>query len=128
MGRLAANSENSTAAMRGRIVQRVLVDGWSAAQAAAVFDLGERDVVRWVAAYRRHGMASLRDDLAGQPAPWRWLRRLLFAMRRATAARGDASPCAELAPLFPPRDRSGRQTRRSLADKAATNATTGHHL
>ncbi|HEX3863004.1 MAG TPA: helix-turn-helix domain-containing protein [Stellaceae bacterium] len=50
-----------TAAQRGQIVQRVLVDGWSAAQAAATSGVSEREVARWVAAYRRYGMASLRN-------------------------------------------------------------------
>lgn len=112
MGRRVANSENGGAATRGRIVQRVLVDGWSAAQAAAVFDVGERQVVRWVAAFHRHGMASLRDDLAGQPAPWRWLRRLLLALRRFVAAPDEAPASAELAPFVPLRHHHPRRSRR----------------
>jgi hypothetical protein len=110
MGTLAASSDNSAAATRGQIVQRVLVDGWSAAQAAAAFEVGERQVVRWVAAYRRHGMASLRDDLAAQPAPWRWLRRLHLGLRRMGAARGDAPPSAELAPFVRSRHRTARRS------------------
>lgn len=112
MGRLAASTGNSAAAARGRIVQRVLVDGWNAAQAAEAFDVGERDVVRWVAAYRRHGMASLRDDAAAPRAAWRWLRRLLFVLRRIVITRGETPASAELAPFVPSRDRSARSSRR----------------
>jgi transposase-like protein len=49
-----------TAARRGQIVQRVIVDGWTTARAAASFDVPKRLVEVWVADYRRHGMASLR--------------------------------------------------------------------
>ena len=66
MPRLSADTDNPTAAQRGQIVQRVLVDGWSAAQAAAAFGVSEWRVVQWVAAYRRHGMASLRDETAAE--------------------------------------------------------------
>ena len=111
MGRRAAISENTGAATRGQIVQRILVDGWSVAQTAAVFEVGERQVVRWVAAYRRHGMASLRDDVAAQAAPRRWFRQLVLALRRLTAGRSDAPPAAELAPFVPARDRGARRSR-----------------
>ena len=74
MGRAVAETQNNAAATRGQVVQRVLVDGWDAAQAAAAFKVNERDVVRLVTAYRRYGMASLRDDAAVRPAPWRWRR------------------------------------------------------
>lgn len=49
-----------SAAQRGQIVQRVIVDGWKTADAAAAADVPERLVAAWVANYRRHGMASLR--------------------------------------------------------------------
>jgi transposase-like protein len=49
-----------TPAQRGQIVQRVLVDGWTSAEAAAAAAVPERLVEAWVADYRRHGMASLR--------------------------------------------------------------------
>ena len=112
MGRRAANSENNGAATRGRIVQRVLVDGWSTAQAAVVFDVRERDVVRWLAAYRRRGMASLRDEVTAQPAPWRWVRRLVLALRRIATAPEASPSSAELAPLVPLRHRSIHRRRR----------------
>ena len=49
------------AAERGRIVQKVMVEHWTPAEAAATFDLDERLVALWVAEYRRRGMASLRQ-------------------------------------------------------------------
>ena len=51
-----------SAARRGQIVQRVIVEGWTIARAAAAFDTPPRLVEIWVAEYRRHGMASLRQD------------------------------------------------------------------
>ncbi len=94
MGR---HTVDSTAATRGLVVQRILVDGWSPAQAAAAFGVRERQVARWIAAYRRHGMASLRDEAAAQLAPLRWARRLGLALRRmATAPRAEHAS-AELA-------------------------------
>ena len=49
-----------TTAQRGQIVQRVIVDGWTSAEAAAAVGVPERLVDAWVADYRRDGMASLR--------------------------------------------------------------------
>ena len=72
-----------TAAQRAGIIQRVLVDGWSTAQAAKACGLEERQVARWVADYRRRGMASLRAEIA----PERLYRRLL-ARARSMLTRG----------------------------------------
>ena len=47
-------------ARRGLIIQRVLVDSWTSAEAAAAFDVSERQVDTWVAEFRRYGMKSLR--------------------------------------------------------------------
>jgi transposase-like protein len=47
-------------AQRGQVVQRILVDGWTIADAAAAAGVPERTVALWVSDYRRHGMASLR--------------------------------------------------------------------
>jgi hypothetical protein len=100
MARLGANTSEIAAAQRGLIIQLILVDGWSPAQAAAFFDVRERHVVRWVAAYRRRGMASLRREAAADNTALRWARRL-----RMNAARifgglrfGHAAPapCVEL--------------------------------
>ena len=59
-----------TMARRALIVQRVLVDGWSSAKAAAAFGVSQRLVEVWVVDYRRHGMMSLRrsahETLAGE--------------------------------------------------------------
>ncbi len=55
-------------AQRGQIVQRILVDGWTVADAAAAAGVPERLVAAWVSDYRRHGMASLRHR-RGRTAP-----------------------------------------------------------
>lgn len=47
-------------AQRGLIVQRVIVDGWTIAAAAAAARLPEPLVAAWVADFRQFGMASLR--------------------------------------------------------------------
>ncbi len=49
-----------TPAQRGQIIQRVIVDGWTCAEAAAAAGIPEKLVDAWVGAFRRHGMASLR--------------------------------------------------------------------
>ena len=94
MDKVSPYARDISAAERGRIIQHVLVDGWSPAQAAAVFEVGERQVVRWLAAYRRHGLASLRNDAALERPPRRWLRRLAAMFGRLAAElRGeDARP------------------------------------
>ena len=96
-----------TAAQRGQIVQRVLVDGWSAARAAAAFGVEERLVAAWVAAYRRDGMASLRHNpsrtLAGE-AFARWLWRPLANLWRTTLFRPYRDRPAEPSPLRGSRD------------------------
>jgi hypothetical protein len=87
---------------RAQIIQRVLVDGWSPAQAASVFGLPERRVARWVADYRRRGMASLRDDEPGERPHQRWLRSLANTMSRCYGGlrRGfglvEPAPCIRL--------------------------------
>jgi hypothetical protein len=50
-----------TPAQRGQIVQRVIVEGWSAAAAANAARLPEPLVAAWVGDFRRNGMASLRN-------------------------------------------------------------------
>jgi transposase-like protein len=49
-------------AQRGQIVQRILVDGWTSVEVAAAFGVPRRIVEVWVTDFRRHGMASLRQD------------------------------------------------------------------
>jgi transposase-like protein len=51
-----------TAAQRGQIIQRVIVDGWTSAAAASSFGVSKRLVDIWVADFRRNGMASLRRE------------------------------------------------------------------
>jgi hypothetical protein len=82
MDALLSKSRGIAAARRGQIIQRVLVDGWSTAQTASAFELPERRVARWVADYRRHGMASLREDEAPERLYQRWLRRIYTAVSR----------------------------------------------
>src|SRR5438105_15866178 len=102
MDALLSKSCGIAAAQRGQIIQRVLVDGWSTAQAAAVFGLQERRVARWVADYRRHGMASLREDDAAERVYLRSLRRLYTAIMRGYGGvrRGfgpvEPPPCNDL--------------------------------
>ena len=52
-------------AQRGQIVQRVIVDGWTSAEVATAFRVPRRVVEVWVADFRRHGMASLRQEPGG---------------------------------------------------------------
>ncbi len=92
-------------AQRGRIVQCVIVGGWTAAKAAAEFDLPERLVKVWVADYRRHGMASLRhvprrtmaEEIVQRRLLWpvsvTW-RRLRNGVRRLFARRPRVEPAA----------------------------------
>jgi Helix-turn-helix domain len=82
MDALLSKSRGIAAARRGQIIQRVLVDGWSTAQAAAVFGLQERRIARWVADYRRRGMASLRQDDAAERIYLRWLQRMCIVVAR----------------------------------------------
>jgi hypothetical protein len=102
MDSLLSKSCGIAAAQRGQIIQRVLVDGWSPAQAAAVFGFPERRIARWVADYRRHGMASLREDDSAERVYLRSLRRLYTAIARCYGGlrRGfglvEPAPCIEL--------------------------------
>lgn len=83
MGAVLSKTNCEIAAVRrGQIIQRVLVDGWSTAQAAAVFGFPERRIARWVADYRRRGMASLREDDPGERFYQRWIRSLIGAVSR----------------------------------------------
>jgi hypothetical protein len=98
-------------ARRGLIVQRVIVDGWTIARAAAAFNTPPRLVEIWVAAYRRHGMASLRH------APRRtvaakslelWLLRPVTAMLRRMSS--------GLRPLFSARPHAAPASIRATED------------
>jgi leucine-zipper of insertion element IS481 len=60
MNKAYAPHRTMTVARRALIVQRVLVDEWTSAEAAAAFGVPERQVDVWVADFRRSGMTSLR--------------------------------------------------------------------
>jgi len=98
---LVANREVA-AAERGQIIQRILVDGWTVAEAALFHQVPQRDVARWVAAYRRKGMASLHDPRAGIGLARRlaeWLRARSAGLGRRV--RGESrepvlAPCVVL--------------------------------
>ena len=81
-----------TTAQRGQIVQRVIVEGWTAADAATAAGVPERLVAAWVADYRRHGMASLRHrpgkSVAAEIVQLRLLPVRLVLHGLAIAARG----------------------------------------
>ena len=82
MSRKRGTGGRLSPAQRGAVVQRVQVDGWSVREAAAAFGLPERRLAGWVAAYRRHGMASLRDSAEIKGPPGLWLGRLRIAAAR----------------------------------------------
>ena len=103
-----------SAAQRGQVVQRVIVDGWKAADAAAAARVPERLVAVWVADYRRHGMASLRHrprkTAAAEYLDRRFLRPARLVFRGvAIAMRWPFAPgrAAPLSPIRRSRDDRG---------------------
>jgi hypothetical protein len=103
MSKLRDKDLMMAAAQRGQIVQRVLVDGWTVRQAASAFEIDERCVARWVVAYRRRGMASLRCDDTAPERAWRrivlFMRPLLpraFGSMRELVRRPEPAPCVVL--------------------------------
>jgi hypothetical protein len=62
MKNTALRHRTISVAQRGQIVQRVIVDGWTSIEVAAAFGVPRRIVEFWVTDFRRHGMASLRQD------------------------------------------------------------------
>jgi transposase-like protein len=62
MKNTALRHRTISVAQRGQIVQRVIVDGWTSIEVAAAFGVPRRTVEFWVTDFRRHGMASLRQD------------------------------------------------------------------
>ncbi|HEX6440546.1 MAG TPA: helix-turn-helix domain-containing protein [Stellaceae bacterium] len=83
-----------TAAQRAQLIQRVLVDGWSPAQVARSCGFEERQIARWVADYRRRGMASLRSEIASERLYRRAIGRIRAALFQGFGFiwRGVASP------------------------------------
>ncbi len=90
----SAGRRTTTVAQRGQIVQRVIVDGWTAERAAAAFGVPERLVAVWVADYRRRGMASLRHAPSRTLAAEIVRRRLLLPA--CAACRGVANAMRRL--------------------------------
>ena len=86
---------------RAQIIQRVLVDGWTPAQAAVAFELPERRVARWVNDYKQRGMASLRDDEPGERIAPRCLRPLTSAVSRCYSGLRRGFGLVEPAPCIP---------------------------
>jgi hypothetical protein len=75
-------------ARRALIIQRVIVDEWTSAEAAAAFDVSERQVDIWVAEFRRYGMRSLRHP------PSKTLRAEVVHLAISRPVRGIASRIA----------------------------------
>lgn len=115
MRKISKKTRIITQVQQGQIIQRVLVDGWSPAEAAAAFDLEARLVKTWVADYRRHGMASLyrppsrslATEIFRRRLAWplsAGLRRVAGTLRRVFVR----EPVAEPSPLRQvPDDRRG---------------------
>lgn len=82
----SSQEKTQSPAQRGQIIQRVIVEGWRTAEAAAAGGVPERLVAAWVADYRRHGMASLRHrpgrTVAVEVVQLRFLQPLRIALRR----------------------------------------------
>jgi len=75
-------------ARRGQIIQRILVEGWSVAEAASTFGLEVARIEAWLADYRRRGMASLQ----GRGARCRRLFGSLLGPMRAGLSLLDPGP------------------------------------
>lgn len=84
-------------AQRGQIVQRVIVDGWASAEVATAFGVPSRVVEVWVADFRRHGMASLRQDPGGTIAA-EMIRFTVWRPVRAMWRKVLIGLCGSLAP------------------------------
>ena len=90
-----------TPARRGQIIQRVLVDGWSSADAARSLGVHKHLVEVWVAEFRRRGMASLRqgsrDTISAEllrltvPMQTTW-RKIAIGLRRFFLSEPYAGP------------------------------------
>ena len=78
----SATSRSIGVTQRAQIIQRVLVDGWTPAEAAKACGVEERRISRWVADYRRYGMASLRADVVDDRFYRRWAGRARVLLAR----------------------------------------------
>jgi hypothetical protein len=80
MNTASARRRTITVARRALIVQRVLVDGWTSAEAARVLGVSERQIDVWVADFRRSGMTSLRRT-PGKTIVGEFVRIILWPVR-----------------------------------------------
>jgi hypothetical protein len=101
MPKCQVHDREITPAQRGQVIQRILVDGWTPARAAHAFAIEEWRVSRWVAAYRRDGMASLRTEQSGDGFTSRlnvWLQAVLSFCKAPPPAqeRSKGAPCVVL--------------------------------
>jgi transposase-like protein len=88
-----------TAANRAQIIQRILVDGWTTAQAAELFGVSRRLVDVWVANYRKNGMASLRRE-PNETIAAEFARKLQTLLRRiSTGPRRSSTVVPIIQPL-----------------------------
>ncbi|MBV8890013.1 MAG: helix-turn-helix domain-containing protein [Alphaproteobacteria bacterium] len=100
-------------AQRGQVIQRVLVDGWSAAETAAAFRIEESRVEAWLADYRGKGMASLHRERARMrmprrgPSRWVHIARLWLDERLPARQRSPAGAAAPVV-IRSGQDRRGR--------------------
>jgi Helix-turn-helix domain len=79
--------QTPSAAQKGLVVQRVIVEGWTIAAAASVAGVPEHLVASWVADFRRHGMASLRHR-PGRPPASQYVDRGVLRVRLITRVLG----------------------------------------
>ena len=102
MNTTSARYRTMTVARRALIVQRVLVDGWTSAEAAAAFAVTERQVDVWVTEFRRSGMTSLRRPPGKTPVA----EFVYLTIMRLV--RGNASRIASRLPRLLMRERPPR--------------------
>jgi hypothetical protein len=100
MKAVSSQPQHLTPAQRGQIVQRVIVDHWSTADAAAAAGVPEHLVAAWVADFRRHGMASLRRR-PGTSATGDFVRRRILGPLRLALRAVAGGTLGLLAPQRP---------------------------
>ena len=106
----ATKRQVAASSIRVQMIQRVLVDGWSTAQAAQACGATERQVARWLAAYRRRGMASLREP-AGRGSWQCWAGCLCTIIERAFGIVSGHRAAPAPSVFLPRRQEEGRQRR-----------------
>ena len=73
----------STPASRLRMVQRILLEGWSYAVTAEAFAVSVRTVAKWVRRFREGGVAALEDGSSRPGAPSAPVIQMLVAPSRS---------------------------------------------